>query len=104
MKRFLWPLTLLAAIAALPAAAADPMALAKKFACLSCHAVDSKLVGPSWKDVAARYRGQKGAETTLMAKIRRGGSGGWGTIPMPPNPSPSDAELKQLVDYILSLK
>lgn len=104
MKRFLWSLALLGAVSALPARAADPMALAKKYACLSCHAVDNKLVGPAWKDVAAKYRGQKDAEAKLMAKVRKGGSGVWGTIPMPPNPGPSDAELKQLVDFILSLK
>ena len=104
MKHLLWSLALLGAVSALPAAAADPMALAKKYACLSCHAVDHKLVGPAWKDVAARYRGQKDAEAKLMAKVRHGGSGAWGTIPMPPNPGPSNAELKELVDYILSLK
>lgn len=104
MKRLLWSLALLGLVAAGPARAEDAMALAKKYACLSCHAVDHKLVGPAWKDVAARYRGDKGAEAKLMAKVRHGGSGVWGTIPMPPNPGPSDAELKQLVDYILSLK
>ncbi len=104
MKRILWSLALVGTVAALPAHAADPMALAKKYACLSCHAVDHKLVGPSWKDVAAKYRGQKDAEAKLMAKVRHGGSGVWGTIPMPPNPGPSDAELKELVGYILSLK
>lgn len=104
MKRILWPAALLAAVCVLPAQAADPMALAKKYACLSCHAVDHKLVGPAWKDVAAKYRGQKDAEAKLMAKVRHGGSGVWGTIPMPPNPGPSDAELKELVDFVLSLK
>ncbi|HVB47814.1 MAG TPA: c-type cytochrome [Burkholderiales bacterium] len=104
MKRFLWPLALLGVAFALSARAEEPMALARKYACLSCHAVDHKLVGPAWKDVAAKYRGEKDAEAKLIAKVRHGGSGVWGTIPMPPNPTPSDAELKQLVDFILSLK
>lgn len=104
MKRSLWFFGLIGTVAALPALAADPMALAKKYQCLSCHQVDHKLVGPAWKDVAAKFRGQKDAEAKLMSAVRKGSSGVWGTIPMPPNPGPTDAELKQLVDYILSLK
>lgn len=96
-------LALLGLGVALPAHA-DPMALAKKYACLSCHAPDHKLVGPSWREIAQRYRGQPDAEAKLVAKVRRGGAGSWGTIPMPPNPAPSDAELKELVHYILSFK
>ena len=89
---------------ALPARGADPMALAQKYNCLACHAVDHKLVGPAWKDVANKYRGHKDAEAKLLAKVRNGGSGVWGQIPMPPNPGPSDADLKELVHFILNLK
>lgn len=92
------------AVAAAPAAAQSPDDLLKKHACLSCHAADKKLVGPSYKDVAAKYRGQKDAEKILAEKIRKGGAGVWGQIPMPPNANVSDADLKVLVAYILSYK
>jgi len=104
MKTLLPVLPLLAIASALPARAADPMALAQKDACLSCHALDHKLVGPAWKDVAKKYRGESGAEAKLVERVRKGGSGVWGPIPMPPNPTPSDAEIKQLVQFILTLK
>lgn len=104
MKRIFLPLALLGLVFALPARAADPMALAQKYNCLSCHALDHKLVGPAWDAVAKKYRGEKGAEAKLAAKIRKGGSGVWGSIPMPPNPGPSDADLKELVHFILNLK
>jgi len=94
----------IAAAAAAPAAAQSADDLLKKHACLSCHAADKKLVGPSYKDVAAKYRGQKDAEKLLAEKIKKGGVGVWGQIPMPPNANVSDADMKVLVAYILSVK
>jgi cytochrome c len=92
----------IAAIAAVPAHAQEE--LAKKHNCLACHAVDKKLVGPAYKDVAAKYRGDKGAEAKLVDKVKKGGVGVWGQIPMPPNASVPDADVKALVSWILSLK
>ena len=78
-------------------------ALAQKKNCMACHAVEKKVVGPSYKDVAKKYAGKDMADK-LAAKVREGGSGVWGAIPMPANPQVSDAEAKQLVSWILSLK
>ena len=78
--------------------------LAQKKNCLACHAVDKKVLGPAYKDVAAKYAGQKDAVEMLSAKVLKGGSGVWGPIPMPANPQVSDAEAKQLVQWILTLK
>jgi cytochrome c len=94
----------LAALAAAPASAQNVDDLLKKHACLSCHAVDKKLVGPSYKDVAAKYRGQAGVEKTLAEKVKKGGQGVWGQIPMPPNPNVPDADLNAMVKYIMSVK
>jgi cytochrome c len=77
--------------------------LAQKYNCLACHAVDKKLVGPAYVDVAKKYKGDSGAEAKLMAKVKSGGSGVWGAIPMPPNNVP-DADVKTLVEWILSLQ
>ncbi len=85
-------------------AMADGLALAQKNACMACHQVDKKLVGPAYKDVAAKYRGDKTAEAKLVKKVKDGGSGVWGTIPMPPHPQMSDADIKTIVHWILSLK
>lgn len=76
--------------------------LAKQFACLSCHAIDRKLVGPSYQDIAKKYANDKTATAKLAAKIHAGGSGVWGQIPMPANPTVSDAQLKILVSWILA--
>lgn len=85
------------------AGAADtPEALAGKYTCTACHAVDKKLVGPAFKDVAAKYKAEDKAK--LIAKVRKGGSGTWGAIPMPPNPTPSDADLDAIVTWVLSRK
>ena len=92
----------LAAGAALPAAAQEE--LAKKHNCLACHAVDKKLVGPSYKDVAAKYRNDKGAEAKLVDKVKKGGTGVWGQVPMPPNAAVPDADIRTLVKWILSQK
>ena len=93
-----------AAVALSQANAADMMALAKSKNCLACHAVDTKLVGPSYKDVAKEYAGKPGAEATLVNAVLHGVSGGWGPVPMPANPQVSPAEAKQLVDWILAMK
>ena len=79
-------------------------ALAEKNACLGCHSVAEKVVGPAFKDVAAKYKGQKNAATMLAAKVRKGGSGVWGTVPMPPNPKVSDKDLKKLIAWVLAQK
>ncbi len=78
--------------------------LAKSKNCMACHAVDSKLVGPSYKDVAKKYAGQKDAEDKLVQKVIKGGSGVWGAVPMPPNPQVTEAEAKTLVKWVLGLK
>lgn len=79
-------------------------ALAKKYNCLTCHAVDKKVIGPAYKDVAAKYKGAAGAETKLIGKVKNGGAGTWGQIPMPPNATVPDADIKALVQWILSTK
>ena len=92
----------LAAVHAVPAfAQAD---LAQKKNCMACHAIDKKLVGPAYKDVSAKYAGQKDAVDKLAQKVVKGGAGVWGAVPMPANPQVSDAEAKQLVQWILTLK
>ena len=77
--------------------------LAKQKNCLACHATDKKLVGPAYKDVAAKYAGQKDAVAKLADKIQKGGVGVWGQVPMPANPVTPE-EAKQLVGWILTLK
>ena len=96
-------LALLAALLAAPAAWASPQ-LAQQKTCMACHAVDRKLVGPSYKDVAAKYAGQPGAADKLAEKIVKGGAGVWGAVPMPANPRVSPAEAKQLANWILTLR
>ena len=78
--------------------------LAQKKNCMACHAVDKKLVGPSYKDVAAKYAGQKDAVDKLTQKVLKGGAGVWGAVPMPANPQVTEAEAKQLVQWVLSQK
>ena len=78
--------------------------LAQKKNCMACHAVDKKLVGPSYKDVAAKYAGQKDAVDKLTVKVLKGGSGVWGPVPMPANPQVTEAEAKKLVQWVLTLK
>lgn len=84
------------------AAAGDPEALMKKHNCVSCHATDKKLVGPAYKEVAAKYKGDASAADKLVDKVKKGGSGVWGPIPMPPNPAVPDGEVRALVDWILA--
>lgn len=83
---------------------AEALALAKKNGCLVCHAIDKKVVGPAWKDVAAKYRGDAGAEARLMDKIAKGGSGVWGGVMMPPSPKLGEADRQALARFVLSLK
>jgi len=80
---------------------ADP-ALARSKNCMSCHAVERKVLGPAFKDVAARYKGQAGAADMLAAKIRKGGAGVWGPVPMPANNQVSEAEAKALATWVLA--
>ncbi|HTO42545.1 MAG TPA: c-type cytochrome [Burkholderiales bacterium] len=84
-------------------AATDASALAAKYNCTACHATDKKLVGPSYKEVAAKYAGDAGAAAKLEQKVKTGGSGVWGAVPMPPNNVP-DADLKALVAWVLATK
>ena len=86
----------------LPAVASDD--LAKKHACFACHTVDKKMVGPSYKDVAAKYRADKEAPAKLAAKVKNGSQGVWGNVPMPPNAAVPDADITALVKWILSQK
>ena len=84
-------------------AMASPEAIAQKAGCLACHTKDKKLVGPAYKDVAAKYKGQAGIADKLAEKVRKGGTGVWGPIPMPPNAADkiSDADLKSVVAWVL---
>jgi cytochrome c len=84
------------------------LALAKKSGCLACHSVEKKIVGPGWKDVAAKYKGDAGARDRMIAKVAKGGKGNWtkvtGGAPMPPySPRVSDENIGKLVDFILAL-
>lgn len=78
--------------------------LAKKHNCLACHTVDKKMVGPSYKDVAAKYRADKDAVKKLAARVKNGGQGVWGSVPMPPNTTVPDPDINALVKWILSRK
>ena len=93
---------------ALSAAAVAPamadQALAQSKNCMACHAVDKKLVGPAFKEVAANYAGQKDAADKLAAKVIKGGSGVWGPVPMPANAQVNAADAKKLATWVLSLK
>jgi cytochrome c len=90
---------------AVEAATTDTAAsqLATKYNCQACHAVDKKLVGPAYKDIATKYAGDTAALVKLEQKVKKGGSGVWGAIPMPPN-NVTDADLKALIEWILELK
>ncbi|MEP7056286.1 MAG: c-type cytochrome [Caldimonas sp.] len=95
-------LVAVSAVAAAPAyAQAD---LAQKKNCMACHAIDKKVVGPAYKDVAAKYAGQKDAVDKLAQKVVKGGAGVWGAVPMPANPQVTEAEARQLVQWVLTLK
>jgi len=72
--------------------------------CMTCHGIDKKIVGPAYKDVAAKYRNDKGAEAKLFTKVKNGGKGVWGDVPMPPNAHVKDEDIKGIVHWILGLK
>ena len=76
--------------------------LAKKHNCTACHQVDKKLIGPAYQDVAMKYKGQKDAAQALAAKVKKGGTGVWGNVPMPPNAAVPDADIKILVAWVLA--
>ena len=78
--------------------------LMKKNGCSACHSIDKKIVGPAYQDVAAKYKGDAGAAAKLEEKVKKGGVGVWGQIPMPGNAQASDADIKNLVEWVLSLK
>ena len=86
------------------AQAQDAAKLAQEKACMACHQIDKKVVGPSYKEVAAKYAGQKDAEAKLAKKVREGGSGVWGQVPMPPNTTVTEKDALVLVKWILSQK
>jgi cytochrome c len=86
------------------AAMANDADLAKAKNCMTCHSITNKVVGPAYKDVAAKYAGQKDAENKLVQKVMKGGSGVWGAVPMPANTQVSEAEAHILVKWILSQK
>lgn len=106
MKAFVAVVALASAIIAAPAMA--DLELAKKSGCLACHSVGAKVVGPGWKDVAAKYKGDSTGRDALIAKVKGGGKGNWtavtGGVPMPPySPRVADADIEKLVDFILAL-
>ena len=84
--------------------AAGEVELATKSGCLACHAVDHKVIGPAYKDVAAKYKGDAAAPARLYAKVKAGGAGVWGQIPMPPNAQVNDKDIKTIVDWVLTQK
>ena len=100
MRRFV----VLAAAMAFAGAAHADNALTKKYNCVACHAEGAKKVGPSYKDVAKKYAGKADAVAYLSGKIKSGGKGVWGPIPMPPHPQVADADAKAMAEYILALK
>jgi len=101
-------LFLFGAVACSQAIAADSLDLAKKSGCLACHAVDKKVIGPAFKDVAQKYKGDAGAKANLVEKVKKGGKGNWtevtGGVAMPPySPRVADQDIEALVDYVLGL-
>ena len=104
MKRTLLAIASVAAGFAVCAPAMADLQLATAKNCMACHAIDKKLVGPSYKDVAAKYAGQTDAAGKLEAKVMKGGSGVWGPVPMPANTQVSADEAKKLVAWILTQK
>jgi cytochrome c len=108
MKTRLLSITAAAALMIGAQAAYADLELAKKSGCLACHSIEHKVVGPAWKDVAAKYKGDAGARERLIAKVKKGGKGNWtsvtGGVPMPPySPRVSDENIAKLVDFVLGL-
>ena len=102
MKRIFVALATLATAFAVSTPALADMALATSKNCMACHAVDKKLVGPSYKDIATKYAGQADAVDKLAGKVLKGGSGAWGPVPMPANAQINDADAKKLVTWIMA--
>ncbi len=94
--------TLFAATALVATNAMANADLAKKSNCMACHATDKKLVGPAYQEVAKKYAGDKGAEAMLVEKVKKGGTGTWGKVPMPPNANVKDEDIKTLVKWVLA--
>jgi len=96
--------SMLVAAQATAADAKAAEALAQKSGCLACHSIDKKVLGPAYKDVAAKYKGDKTAEAKMIEKVKKGGSGTWGPMPMPANsPQVKDEDIKTIVQWVLSL-
>ena len=93
---------MIAATALVASPAMANMDLAKKSNCMACHAVDKKMVGPAYQEVAKKYAGKADAAKTLAAKVKTGGKGNWGAVPMPPNANVKDADIDTLVKWILA--
>jgi len=104
MKPLVLSVAVAAALSSGAALAADAQQLLKEKACLACHTLDKKLVGPSYKEVAAKYKSRKDAEAYLSKKIIEGSTGVWGAVPMPPNGTLADDEARTLAKYILTVK
>jgi cytochrome c len=108
MKSKILAISAAAAILVISSQAQADLDLAKKSGCLACHSVEKKVVGPAWKDVSAKYKGDAGAKAVLIAKIKKGGKGNWtkvtGGAPMPPySPRVKDADIEKMVDFVLGL-
>jgi cytochrome c len=97
-------LLMMSGVASASTSPEEAMALAQKNACMSCHGVDKKIVGPAYKEVAKKYAGDKGAKDRLVAKVKAGGKGVWGPIPMPPNVNAKKEDVEKIVEWVLSLK
>lgn len=103
MKNIVVPLSAIAGLMfAANVLAVEMPPLAKENKCTACHTIDKKLVGPAWMDVSKKYKGVKGAEAQLVAKVKKGGKGVWGPAAMPPQPA-KEADVKELVKFILAL-
>jgi cytochrome c len=85
-----------------PVSVADAMSIARSNACMGCHAIDRKLVGPSFQQIAEKYKGDAQASAKLEKKVKNGGAGVWGSIPMPSHPKMSDADIKTVVAWVLA--
>ena len=102
MKRVVLTLAV-AGLAFATAPARADLAMAKKYNCTACHQLDKKVVGPAYKEVAKKYKGQADAAAKLAEKVKKGGSGVWGPVPMPPNPAVPDGDIQKLVAWILAM-
>lgn len=104
MKRLMIALLMVAGSVSAHAAVdvAKAQEIAQKNACMGCHGIDKKIVGPAYKDIAAKYKGDKTAAAALAKKVKQGGSGAWGPVPMPANAAISDGDLKVVIDWVLA--